>query len=76
MPGRTFSRRLLYLLWALLLVGGLSFNTAQAEALHSSCQQICEDNCGAGGCKSAIAMGCTCFYRCNGGGSGSAACAL
>ena len=76
MSGRSCTRRIAYLCWALLLVAGLSFNTAQAEAVHGSCGDICVSECGEGKCRRAIDMGCTCFYRCTNGGSGTAICVV
>lgn len=76
MPSRAFGRRIAYFFWALLLVAGLSFNSAQAEALHSSCVSTCEAQCGDGNCKRAMDLGCTCFWRCSNGSSGTAVCVI
>jgi len=76
MSVRLFTRRIAYLCWALLLVAGLSFNTAQAEALHSSCTDVCESNCGDGKCRRAMQSGCTCFWRCTNGSGGKAVCVI
>jgi hypothetical protein len=76
MSGLSSTRRIAYFCWALLLVAGLSFNSAQAEALHSGCVSICENECGEGECKVAVDLGCTCLWQCNGGGSGTAICAI
>ncbi len=76
MSGRSIARRLAYLCWALMLVAGLSFNSAQAEALHSGCGETCTAACGDGECKLFVDMGCTCFYRCSDGTGGSAVCVI
>jgi len=76
MSERSFARRIAYLCWALLLVAGLSFNSAQAQALHTSCGDICVNTCGEGKCRRAMDTGCTCFWRCTNGSGGSAVCTI
>jgi len=73
---RSLTRRIAYLCWALMLVAGLSFNGAQAQALHSSCASTCESECGEGKCRRFMDSGCTCFWRCTNGSSGSAICMI
>ena len=74
--GSRLLRRSLLLVWALALAAGLSFNTAQAEALHSSCASQCSETCGAGECKRAVDLGCTCLMTCSDGSSHTAICVL
>ena len=76
MPGRSLTTRAAYFCWALLLVAGLSFNSAQAEALHGACADICVNDCGEGKCRTAYDTGCTCFWRCTNGSGGSAVCVI
>lgn len=76
MSGRCIARRIAYLCWALMLVAGLSFNSAQAEALHSTCGATCTAQCGDGNCKRFMDLGCSCFYRCSDGSGGTAVCVI
>lgn len=73
----SLTRRIAYFCWALLIVAGLSFNSAQAEALHNECADICESQCGGEGkCRDSRGSGCVCRWSCSGGGSGVSICLI
>ena len=62
------------IVWAVALVFGLSFETSHATALDSSCIGQCNDDCGRGNCDDAIKVGCSCYWQCSDGSTGSSIC--
>ncbi len=66
-------RRVVYLIWAVALVASLAFTGAEAQALHTSCWDLCDADCG-GSCKRATPSGCSCDWVCVDGSTGSHIC--
>lgn len=71
---RNRTLRLILMVWAVVLGFGISYALAEREALHDGCFDTCEADCGAGNCAAAFSDGCSCVWRCSGGGGGSSIC--
>lgn len=76
MQNRAQLRKWVLVIWACLLAFGLSYQLAEAEALHSSCRQACKFICGADSCDGYVQVGCDCHYLCSNGASGVSQCVL
>lgn len=66
-------KKILILVWAVVLMFGLVYQAEVAEAAHSGCAEVCNSECSSG-CGVSMNMGCGCSWVCSDGTTGRTIC--
>lgn len=74
MKGRADWKKILFVVWAVVLAFMLSHQLAVASSSHNTCGRLCRTSCGSTNCGASIQVGCSCAYICKDGTEGSSIC--
>lgn len=75
MSGRTDWKKIVFVVWAVVLAFMLSHQLAVASSSHNACARLCKKSCsGNGGCGVSLQIGCQCGFVCDDGTEGGSVC--